>query len=112
MRGQVLQFVYSIRSHVVLMDHILSDMAFRWFIGLAVDDKGWDQSVFSYNQDRLNAADVGRRLLEEITRQAASKGLLSNDNLSVDGTLLESLASIKSFRRKNGEDSNKPAGDF
>jgi IS5 family transposase len=108
----VLQFVYSVRSHVALMDRINSDMAFRWFIGLAIDDKIWDQSVFSYNQDRLIKADIGRRFLEEVTVQAGKKGLLSNDHFSVDGTLLESLASIKSFRRKDGSDSDKPAGDF
>ncbi|NWJ99003.1 MAG: IS5 family transposase [Chloroflexi bacterium] len=112
LRGLVLQFVYSVRSHVALMDRINSDMAFRWFIGLAIDDKIWDQSVFSYNQDRLIKADIGCRFLEEITRQAEKKGLLSNDHFSVDGTLLESLASIKSFRRKDGSDSDKPAGDF
>jgi len=112
LRGLVLQFVYSIRSHVVLMDRVNSDMAFRWFIGLSIEDKVWDQSVFSYNQNRLIKADIGRLFLDEITKQAASKGLLSNDHFSVDGTLLESLASIKSFRPKDDDNSNKPAGDF
>jgi transposase len=111
LRGLVLQFLYSIRSFPLLMDHIQSDMAFRWFIGLSIEDKVWDQSVFSYNQQRLIKADIGRRFLEEITKQAAKKGLLSSDHFSVDGTLLESLASIKSFR-KDDDDSDKPAGDF
>lgn len=111
LRGLVLQFVYSIRSHVVLMDRVNSDMAFRWFIGLSIDDKVWDQSVFSYNQKRLIKADIGRLFLDEITKQAAKNGLLSNDHFSVDGTLLESLASIKSFRPKD-DDSDKPDGDF
>ena len=111
LRGLVLQFLYSIRSFPLLMDHIQSDMAFRWFIGLSIEDKVWDQSVFSYNQERLIKADIGRRFLEEITNQAARKGLLSSDHFSVDGTLLESLASIKSFR-KDDDDSDKPAGDF
>jgi len=112
LRGLVLQFIYSVRSHVALIDRITSDMAFRWFIGLAIDDKVWDQSVFSYNQDRLIKADIGRRFLEEISKQAAKKGLLSNDHFSVDGTLLESLASIKSFRPKDDDDSDKPTGNF
>lgn len=111
LRGLLLQFLYSIRSFPLLMDHIQSDMAFRWFIGLSIEDKVWDQSVFSYNQQRLIKADIGRRFLEEITKQAAKKGLLSSDHFSVDGTLLESLASIKSFR-KDDDDSDKPAGDF
>lgn len=111
LRGLVLQFLYSIRSFPLLMDHIQSDMAFRWFIGLSIDDKVWDQSVFSYNQDRLIKADIGRRFLEEVTQQAARKGLLSSEHFSVDGTLLESLASIKSFRRDD-DNSDKPAGDF
>lgn len=112
LRGLVLQFLYSIRSFPLLMDRIHSDMAFRWFIGLAIDDKVWDQSVFSYNQERLIKADVGRRFLEEVNAQASQKGLLSNDHFSVDGTLLESLASIKSFRSKDDDDSDKTAGDF
>jgi transposase len=111
LRGLVLQFLYSIRSFPLLMDHIQSDMAFRWFIGLSIDDKVWDQSVFSYNQARLIKADIGRRFLEEITTQAEKKRLLSNEHFSVDGTLLESLASIKSFR-PDDDDSDKPAGDF
>ena len=111
LRGLVLQFLYSIRSFPLLMDHIQSYMAFRWFIGISIEDKVWDQSVFSYNQERLIKADIGRRFLEEITKQAAKKGLLSNDHFSVDGTLLESLASIKSFR-PNDENSDKSACDF
>ncbi len=111
LRGLVLQFLYSIRSFPLLMDHIQSDMAFRWFIGLSIDDKVWDQSVFSYNQERLIKADIGRRFLEEITKQASKNGLLSDDHFSVDGTLLESLASIKSFRPKD-DNSDKPADDF
>jgi len=112
LRGLVLQFLYSIRSFPLLMDHIQSDMAFRWFIGISIEDKVWDQSVFSYNQERLIKADIGRRFLEEITTQASKKGLLSSEHFSVDGTLLESLASIKSFRPKDDDDSDKPAGDF
>jgi transposase len=113
LRGLVLQFLYSIRSFPLWMDHIQSDMAFRWFIGLSIEDKVWDQSVFSYNQERLIKADIGRLFLEEITKQAAKKGLLSNEHFSVDGTLLESLASIKSFRPKDdNDDSDKPAGNF
>lgn len=111
LRGLVIQFLYSIRSFPLLMDRIHSDMAFRWFIGLSIDDAVWDQSVFSYNQDRLIKADIGRRFLEEVNQQAKRKGLLSNDHFSVDGTLLESLASIKSFR-PTGTDSSKPSGDF
>jgi transposase len=112
LRGLVLQFLYSIRSFPLLMDHIQSDMAFRWFIGLSIEDKVWDQSVFSYNQERLIKADIGRRFLEEITTQAARKGLLSSDHFSVDGTLLESLASIKSFKPDDDDDSDRPAGNF
>lgn len=110
LRGLVIQFLYSIRSFPLLMDRIHSDMAFRWFIGLSIDDAVWDQSVFSYNQERLIRADIGRRFLEEVNQQATRKGLLSSDHFSVDGTLLESLASIKSFRPT--EDSDKPSGDF
>lgn len=102
LKGLVLQFLYSIRSHEVLMDRIHTDMAFRWFIGLAMDDNVWVPTVYTKNQDRLIRADIGRRFLEEVKLQADREGLLTHEHFSVDGTLLQSLASIKSFEPTDG----------
>jgi hypothetical protein len=71
-----------------------------------VDDAVWDHSVFSKNRDRLLQGGIAAKLLQAILTQPPVKRLLSSDHFSVDGTLLEAWASIKSFRRKDGGDND------
>jgi len=71
---------------------------FRWFVGLGIDDRVWDHSTFSKNRDRLMASEIDELLFEAIKKQAYSKCLLSRDQFTVDGTLLEASASLKSFK--------------
>ena len=86
------------------MERMEFDLLFRWFVGLGVDEPVWDASVFSKNSDRLLAGEVAQRFLAELLALPAVKRLLSAEHFSVDGTLLQALASLKSFRRKDGED--------
>ena len=74
---------------------------FRWFVGLGMDDRVWDHSTFSKNRDRLMASEIDELLFEAIKKQAYSKRLLSRDHFTVDGTLLEASASLKSFKHKD-----------
>jgi len=106
LKGLLLQSLYSVRSVRLLMEQIGYNILFRWFLGLDLDAKVWDHSVFSQNQDRLIDSDIARKFLELIQKQAEAAGLLSNEHFTVDGTLIEACASIKSFRRK--DDSNPP----
>jgi len=76
-------------------------------VGLGVDDAVWDHSVFSKNRDRLLEGDIAAKFLNAILAQPRVKKLLSSDHFSVDGTLIEAWASIKSFRRKDGKDNDK-----
>jgi len=72
----------------------------------------FDHSVFAKNRDRLIDHDVARELLEATVRQARAADLLSDEHFTVDGTLIEAWASHKSFKRKDGSDDDRPAGDF
>ena len=103
LRAMLLQAFYSIRSERQLMERLEFDLLFRWFVGLGVDDAVWDHSTFSKNRDRLLEGDVAAKLLSAVLAQPRVKRLLSTDHFSVDGTLVEAWASMKSFRPKDGE---------
>ena len=104
LRAMLLQAFYSIRSERRLMERLEFDLLFRWFVGLGVDDAAWDHSTFSKNRDRLLEGDVAAKLLGAVLAQPRVKRLLSTDHFSVDGTLVEAWASMKSFRPKDGSD--------
>lgn len=104
LRAMLLQAFYGIRSERQLMERMEFDLLFRWFVGLGVDDLVWDHSTFSKNRDRLLEGEIAGKFLQSILAQPQVKRLLSNDHFSVDGTLIEAWASIKSFRRKDGGD--------
>jgi transposase len=98
LKGLLLQTLFSIRSVRQLMDQIGYNVLYKWFLGLAMDDKVWDHSTFSQNQDRLIHTDIARKFIERIQAQAEKANLISKEHFSVDGTLIEAWASIKSFR--------------
>ena len=104
LRALLLQIFYSIRSERMLVEQLEYNLLFRWFVGLSMDDKVWDHSVFSKNRDRLIKHDVATRFFETIRRQAERADLLSNEHFTVDGTLIEAWASMKSFRPKDDQD--------
>ena len=104
LRAMLLQAFYGIRSERQLMDRLEFDLLFRWFVGLGVDDPVWDHSTFSKNRDRLLEGEIAAKFLAAVLAQSMVKQLLSSDHFSVDGTLIEAWASIKSFRKKDGGD--------
>jgi transposase len=106
LRAMLLQAFYGIRSERQLMERMEFDLLFRWFVGLGVDDPAWDHSSFSKNRDRLLEGEIAAKFLSAVMAQPKVKRLLSSDHFSVDGTLLEAWASIKSFRRKDGGDND------
>jgi len=113
-RAMLIQVLYSVRSERLLMEELDFNLLYRWFVGLSMDDAVWDHSVFSKNRDRLLLHDVADRFFEAINDQAAAKKLLSRDHFTVDGTLIEASASLKSFRPKGeipgGDDDSGDAG--
>ena len=104
LRGMLLQAFYSIRSERQLMERLEFDLLFRWFVGIGVDDAAWDHSTFSKNRERLLEGDIAAKFLSAVMAQPRVKRLLSTDHFSVDGTLVEAWASMKSFRPKDGSD--------
>jgi transposase len=103
LRAQLLQMLYSIRSERLLMEEIDYSMLFRWFVGLNLDEEVWDATTFTKNRDRLLEAEVAKRFLQQVVEQARQKGLTSDEHFTVDGTLLEAWASVKSFQPKDGQ---------
>jgi len=101
LRALLLQILYSIRR---LVEQLEYNLLFRWFVALSMDNKIWDHSIFSKNRDRLIAYDVATEFFITIRRQAEKAGLLSNEHFTVDGTLIEAWASMKSFCPKDDED--------
>lgn len=108
LRALLLQAFYTIRSERQLMEQMDYNLLFRWFVGLSMDAGIWDPTVFTKNRDRLLSGDVAQKFLAAVVAQARSRDLLSDDHFSVDGTLIDAWASIKSFRPKDG--SGEPPG--
>ena len=104
LRALLLQAFYSIRSERQLMEQLNFNILFRWFVGLGMDDLVWDATVFCHNRDRLLEADVSAKLLSGVVEHKKVRRLLSRDHFSVDGTLIEAWASMKSFRPKGSGD--------
>jgi transposase len=100
LRAMLLQAFYSVRSERQLMERLEFDMLFRWFVGLGMDDPVWDNSTFSKNRDRLLEGEIAAKFLTAVLAQPQVKRLLSSEHFSVDGTLIEAWASLKSFRPK------------
>jgi transposase len=103
LRALLLQAFYTIRSERQLMEQMDYNLLFRWFVGLAMDAPIWDVTVFTKNRERLLAGDIAARLLSAIVGQSRVQALLSDDHFSVDGTLIEAWASMKSFKPRDGE---------
>jgi transposase len=110
LRAMLLQAFYSIRSERQLMERLEYDLLFRWFVGIGVDEAAWDHSTFSKNRDRLLDGDIAAKFLAAVLAQPRVKRLLSTDHFSVDGTLIEAWASLKSFKPRDGSDNEPPAG--
>ena len=110
LRAMLLQAFYSVRSERQLMERLEFDLLFRWFVGLGVDDPVWDHSTFSKNRDRLLEGEIAAKLLAAVLAQPRVKRLLSSDHFSVDGTLIEAWASVKSFRPKGSKGGDGESG--
>jgi transposase len=104
LRAMLLQAFYSIRFERQLMERLEYDLLFRWFVGLGVDAPAWDHSTFSKNRDRLLDGAIAAKFLAAVLARPRVKKLLSTDHFSVDGTLIEAWASVKSFKPRGAGD--------
>jgi len=106
-----LQVLYGIRSEFQVLEQLNYNLLYRWFVGLSPDDKIWDETVFTKNRDRLFSGYIVERFFDEVIKKAEDSDLMSSDHFSVDGTLVESWASLKSLKKKEGEEERKDDGD-
>ena len=112
LRALLLQALFTIRSERQLMEQLDYNLLFRWFVGLGIDDAVWVPTVFSKNRDRLLDADVAAKFMEQLLAHKEVRMLLSDEHFSVDGTLIEAWASMKSFQPKPGAAGpDEPGGD-
>ena len=100
LRALLLQVLYSVRSERLLMEQLQYNLLFRWFVGLSMDDRVWDVTVFTKNRERLLRGDIAEAFFQRVLELARAERLLSDEHFSVDGTLIQAWAGQKSFVRK------------
>jgi len=110
LKAQLLMALFSVPSARRFCDQLQYNMLFKWFLDLNVDDPPFHASTFSKNQERLLSQDVARRFLLQIIDEARRRRLLSEEHFTVDGTLLDAWASMKSLRAKGDSEGGPPAG--
>ena len=118
LRALLLQVLYTVRSERMLMEQLEYNLLFRWFVGLNMDEPVWDVTVFTKNRERLLQADIAKKFFEQVLQQAQALDLMSDEHFTVDGTLLEACAGLKSFKRVDDveaaapDDPGNPTVDF
>src|SRR5678809_1552612 len=108
LRALLLQVLYSVRSERLLMEELNYNLLFRWFVGLNMDDAVWHPTVYSKNRDWLLEAEVARKFFDGVVAEATELGLMSDEHFTVDGTLLEACASLKSFKKSDDQQQSPP----
>ena len=103
LKAQLLMAFFTVPSARRFCEQLEYNLLFKWFLDLNIDDPAFDASTFSKNQERLLQHDVARQLLAAVTAEAERRQLLSSDHFTVDGTLLQAWASLKSVRPRDGE---------
>jgi len=104
LRALLLQAFYTVRSERQLMEQLDYNLLFRWFVGLSTDDAVWDATVFCKNRDRLLDGEIANKFFVAVLTLPQVRKLLSSEHFSVDGTLIEAWASMKSFVPREGGD--------
>ena len=111
LKAGLLIALYSIRSERAFCEELEYHLLYRWFLDIGLVDPGFDASTFAKNRERLLRHEVAQRFFDEVVFQADRLGLLSDAHFTVDGTLIEAAASLKSFRRKDSQHVADPAPD-
>ncbi len=111
LKALFLQVLYGIRSERQLLEQIDFNFLYRWFIGMKADDRIWDETVFSKNRERLLNGEIADKLFEKVIALANQKNLISDEHFTVDGTIVEAWASLKSFQKKDRKNKRKNDGD-
>ena len=111
LKAQLLIALYSVRSDRLFCERLDYDILFRWFVDMSLEEPSWDHSTFSANRDRLLQHDVARQFFDAVVGQARRAGLLSDEHFTVDGTLIEACASLKSLKPQTAAAERTPPDD-
>ncbi len=111
-RAKVLQALYTVRWDRQLCTRLQTDLLFRWFIDLGLDEEVFDASTFSQNQERLLRHEVADEFFAQVVTLAREGGWVSDEHFSVDATLIQAWASMKSFRPKHEKGSVGPGNPW
>ena len=113
LKSLVLIALYSVRSERQFCEQLDYNLLFRWFLDMDMDEASFDPTTFGKNRERMMEHEVAAKFFDAVVSQARASGLMSSEHFSVDGTLIEAWASMKSFRRKDDDDSdNNGWSDF
>jgi transposase len=111
LKATLLMAFYTVRSERLFCEQLGYNMLFRWFLDMSIEEPPFDHSTFSLNRERLLEHDVARRFFMAVTHQASEAGLMSKEHFSIDGSLIDAWASVKSFRKKDSDDDDVPPPD-
>ena len=111
LKASLLISLYSVRSERAFCEQLEYDLLFRWFLGMNVIEPSFDPSTFSKNRQRLLDHNVAQQFFDQVVDTADRLGLLSDEHFTVDGTLIEAAASLKSFRPKDQPPADQPPDD-
>jgi len=101
LKASLLMALYTVRSERMFCEQLDYNLLFRWFLAMDVAEPSFDHSTFSRNRARLLAHEVAGEFFRGVVEQARALKLLSSEHFTVDGTLVEAWASLKSFKRKD-----------
>jgi len=111
LKAQLLMAFFSVRSDRLFCEMLDYNILFRWFLDMGLEEASLDATTFSKNRERLLKHDVAQKFFDAVVRQAKKRGLLSDEHFTVDGTLVEAWASMKSFRPKGEDEEDRPRTD-
>ncbi len=111
LKAQLLIALFSVRSERQFCERLAFDLMFQFFMDMNLDDEGWDPTTFTKNRDRLMEHDVAKQFFEGVVRRAKEMELISKEHFTVDGSLIEAWASLKSFRPKGEKPGDRPPPD-
>ena len=117
LKALLLQVLFTIRSERQLVEQLDYNLLYRWFVGLAMDERVWDATAFTKNRERLLEGEIAAAFFDAVLARARAAGLLSREHFTVDGTLIEAWAGQKSFvrdgkRRRDDDDRGNPTVSF
>ena len=111
LKASLLMALYTVRSERLFCEQLDYNILLRWFLDMNMEEPSFDHSTFSKNRERLIAHEVAKEFFLTIVAQARAAGLMSDEHFTVDGTLIEAWASLKSFRKKDEKSGDRPPPD-